>query len=129
MKYLLDTHAAIWLFEKPDNVSEKAKTIVVGSLSDEICVSVVSVWEFAIKSSLGKLRLSIGKTDAFLDEISRNDFSLINIKRDCFRIVENLPFIHRDPFDRMLVAAAIADDMTIITADENIQKYDVKWIW
>jgi PIN domain nuclease of toxin-antitoxin system len=98
-------------------------------LSDEVYVNIASVWEYGIKNSLGKLSLSFGGVKEFLKEIHNNGFELTGIKPCYIKIVETLPFIHRDPFDRLLVAAALKDDMVIITADENIQKYEVKWVW
>jgi PIN domain nuclease of toxin-antitoxin system len=102
---------------------------VLKDTRNEIIVSMVSMWEIAIKASIGKLPgLQKGVAPLF-DYAIANGFSLIGINRQYIEAVQVLPFIHRDPFDRLLVAAAIEDDMTIITADKNIQKYDVKWVW
>ena len=127
MRYLLDTHVALWLFEGNEKLSQIALDIIFNA-ENEIYVNIVSVWEVAIKVSLNKLDFD-GGSDAFLTAIEANNIDLLGVGGDYIRIVESLPFIHRDPFDRMIVSTAIAEELTIITIDENIQKYDVPWIW
>ena len=127
MRYLLDTHAALWLFEGNEKLSQIAQDIIFDA-ENEIYVNIVSVWEVAIKVSLNKLDFD-GGSDAFLSAIKANNIDLLGVSGDYIRIVESLPFIHRDPFDRMIISTAIAEELTIITIDENIQKYDVPWIW
>jgi len=67
--------------------------------------------------------------DAFLDNIKRGDFEVLQIQDDYLKMLTVLPLIHKDPFDRLLIATAQAEDLTIITVDESIHKYDVAWIW
>ena len=127
MRYLLDTHVALWLFEGNKKLSQIAQNIIFGA-ENEIYVNIVSVWEVAIKVSLNKLDFD-GGSDAFLSAIEANNIDLLGVSGDYVKIVEKLPFIHRDPFDRLIISSAIAEDLTIITIDENIQKYDVSWVW
>jgi len=127
MRYLLDTHAALWLFEGNEKLSQIAQDIIFNA-ENEIYVNIVSVWEVAIKVSLSKLDFE-GGSDAFLSAIEANNIDLLGIGGDYVKIVESLPFIHRDPFDRMIVSTALAEGLTVITIDENIQKYDVQWVW
>ena len=127
MKYLLDTHTAIWALGSEPKLSEAAKAII-DDVSLPLCVSIISAWEIAIKVSIGKLNF-VGGSTFFLEKMRRNGIELLDIKSSHVECVENLPFIHRDPFDRMLVATAKTDGMTILTSDENIQKYDVSFIW
>ena len=127
MRYLLDTHVALWLFEGNKKLSQIAQNIIFGA-ENEIYVNIVSVWEVAIKVSLNKLDFD-GGSDAFLSAIEANNIDLLGVSGDYVKMVEKLPFIHRDPFDRMIISSAIAEDLTIITIDENIQKYDVSWVW
>ena len=127
MKYLLDTHTAMWALEEKNKLSGRAKTII-DDVSLSLCVSIASAWEIAIKTSIGKLDFFGGST-FFLRKMERNGIELLNISGAQLEVVEKLPFIHRDPFDRLLIATALAENLTIITADENIQKYDVRWIW
>jgi len=93
-----------------------------------LCVSIISAWEIAIKTSIGKLDF-VGGSDIFLEKMQENGIEILNLKSSHIKYVENIPFHHRDPFDRLLIATALAENLTIITIDENIQKYDVKWIW
>ena len=127
MKYLLDTHAALWLFEGNERLSQTAQDIIYDT-ENEIYVNIVSVWEVAVKVSLNKLDFD-GGSDAFLSAIEANSIDLLGVIGDYVKMVEKLPFIHRDPFDRMIISSAIAEGMTVITIDENIHKYDVPWVW
>ena len=127
MKYLLDTNTAIWALGDKAKLSNTAKEII-GNTSLSLFVSVVSAWEIAIKVSLGKLDFA-GGSSAFLDKMQKNGLALLNIESAHLEIVEALPFIHRDPFDRLLVATAQAEGMTILTADANIRKYAVPSVW
>ena len=92
-------------------------------------ISIVSAWEIAIKVSLGKLPEWNGGVGIFLAKIYDMPIGLLPVTPCHVEMVETLPFIHRDPFDRLLVATAKADGMTILTADENIHKYDVSSVW
>jgi len=128
MKLLLDTHTALWWVNEYENLSSNAKKLLL----DEACIlyiSIASIWEIAIKSSIGKLPGFNGGVGKFLSKMEEMPVDLITITLRHVEIVETLPFIHRDPFDRLLVATAIADGMTILTADENIRKYDVPSVW
>ena len=127
MRYLLDTHAVIWHFEDSPELSKKIKEII-DNPKNEVCISSVSLWEIAIKINIGKLDLDIA-LDKLLAEIKSNDFEILQIEDDYLKGLSALPSIHKDPFDRLLVSTALAEEMTILTADENIQKYNVKWIW
>jgi PIN domain nuclease of toxin-antitoxin system len=126
-RYLLDTHAAIWFFDGDNSLSETAKKIILNT-SNIKYISIASAWELAIKVSLGKLDF-IGKTAGFIKDIERNGFILAPIKSAHLTTLETLPMHHRDPFDRLLVATAISEGMTLITADENTPKYNVSYIW
>jgi len=127
MKYLLDTHSALWALWDKSKLSNSAKTII-DDVSIPLYVSIISAWEIAIKVSIGKLKFD-GGSACFLEEMRRNGIELLNVKGSYVEYVERLPFIHRDPFDRLLIATAKTDALTILTSDENIQKYDVAWIW
>ena len=127
MKYLLDTHTALWALCNKAKLSETAKK-VMGDVSITLCVSVVSAWEIAIKTSLGKLDFAGGSAQ-FYEKMRQNGIELLGIKDSHIKQVETLPFLHRDPFDRLLVATAKVEGMSILTADKNIPKYDVKSVW
>jgi len=126
-KYLIDTHVLIWVAENSSNLSVEAKRIILDK-TNPIYVSVCSFWEIAIKLGTGKIKI-----DGGLSEIERlsdeNEFILLPIKREHFHLLPNMPFHHKDPFDRLLIASAITEDMTLITDDDNIKKYNSKVLW
>ena len=125
--YLLDTHTAIWFFNGDAQLSETAKRVIL-DISNGKYISIASAWEVAIKLSIGKLSIS-GTTADFIQDIETNGIVILPIKSSHLSILESLPFIHRDPFDRLFVAAALAEQMTLITSDDNIARYDVPQIW
>jgi PIN domain nuclease of toxin-antitoxin system len=114
--------------ENSPQLTEKAKSII-SDYSNEIYISIASVWEFAIKKSIGKLKLSIGDSKEFAQQIQENGLMLVGITTEQITRLETLPFIHRDPFDRMLIATAFVEGLTILTADENMRRYNVSTIW
>ena len=128
MKLLLDTHTILWWVNEYEMLSEDVKSMLLNE-ENNLYLSIVSVWEIALKSRLGKLTGFDGGVKKFLSKVNELPVHLLPIKPKYIEIVETLPFIHRDPFDRMLIASAIADDMIILTIDENIHKYDVTTIW
>ena len=127
MNILLDTHAAIWFFECDERLSKSAIKVIF-NLDNIIYVSVASLWEVAIKLSLSKLTFDDG-FDGFLDAIHKNEFALLGIEPKHIRASMNLPHVHHDPFDRILIAQTIIEDMAIMTADANILKYELRTVW
>lgn len=124
MKHLLDTHVILWYLNGERLSGEQISLITQG----ENYVSVVSLWEVAIKMNIGKFDF-IGGFSAFTDLLANNNFVTLPIKNEHMERLFALPLIHRDPFDRLLIATSIVEKMPIITADENIRKYDVAWRW
>jgi PIN domain nuclease of toxin-antitoxin system len=92
-------------------------------------ISIASVWEIAIKHSLGRLTEFSGGVSLFLSQIHSSPIEIMAVLPQHIEIVEKLPFIHKDPFDRLLISTAKSEKLTILTADENIKKYDVSWVW
>ena len=128
MKILIDTHVALWLFNDYEKLSRRALDCLRDG-TNELYVSTASVWEVAIKNSLGKLPEFSGGSKRFFRAIQDNPIQLIGIKPVYIEEIEALPYIHRDPFDRMIIATALCEGMVILTADKSIQKYDVPWTW
>ena len=95
---------------------------------NSVYLSSASLWEIAIKTSLGKLELK-KSFEKLLVDLNSTDIVILQIENEYLKKLTALPAIHKDPFDRLIIATALAEDLTIITADENIQKYDVSWIW
>jgi len=125
--YLLDTHSAIWFFNGEKKLSQTARQIIFDP-SNHMNISIASVWELAIKISTGKLKFP-GNSAEFIRVAEDNDVFVMPIEPSYLTILEGLPFIHRDPFDRILIATAIVEQMTIITADADIVRYDVPHVW
>ena len=125
--YLLDTHTAIWQFNGDTRLSNTAARIIY-DFSNHIYISIASAWELAVKIGLGKLEFN-GRAEGFIRLAETNKITILPIKPSHLTALENLLMIHRDPFDRLLIASAIAEEMTLITADENIQRYEVAQIW
>jgi len=124
MRNLLDTHTILW-FLNGERLTANTKEKIQ---SHPNYISVVSLWEVAIKMNIGKYTFEGGFT-TFLKLIKDNGFDLLPIKDNYMECLFDLPLIHRDPFDRLIVATALVEGMTLITADENIQKYDISWAW
>ncbi|MCL2223470.1 MAG: type II toxin-antitoxin system VapC family toxin [Defluviitaleaceae bacterium] len=127
MKYLIDTHVLIWLAKDSCELPERVKALIENPEND-IYISSVSLWEMAIKINLGKLDLKL-PLDKFLLDIKIGGFSVLQIEDNYLSKILQLPYIHKDPFDRLLISTALAEGLTIVTIDENIQKYDVPWVW
>ncbi len=128
MRLLLDTHTFLWWVAASGELSRRARS-AVGSARNECFVSVASGWEIAIKVSLGKLRID-GALDRFLPEqLAANGFRALAIDLKHAARVARLPFHHRDPFDRLLVAQALEEDLAMVTADPVVAKYGVNRVW
>lgn len=127
MKYLLDTNALLWAMEKSPALSEKASSTIADGGND-IYVSIVSLWEIAIKLSIGKLDLT-QTLDDIIEEMAVQDYKILPISIEAVRLVRTLPYHHRDPFDRAIIAQGRTDDLRIITSDEKFDDYDVERTW
>jgi len=128
MKYLLDTHTALWWVNRHEKLSSFASAILLDR-TNMLYVSIMSVWEVAIKTSLGKMPNFAQGSKAFLQKLDEMPVTILPISSHHIEAVETLPFIHRDPFDRLLVATAQTENMTILTAEKDIPKYDVLSAW
>jgi len=118
-KYLLDTHIFLWWMSDAEQLSTEVFDIISDG-SNQIYISSATIWEIAIKEALGKLEV-----DADLDHaIEENGFVELKVSAICANATKKLEQIHRDPFDRMLIAQAIEGDITLITVDGYIVQYD-----
>jgi len=119
--YLLDTHALLWWLSEPAKLSAKAKAAIADG-SHSVYLSTAAVWEMSIKKSLGRLDFP-----GNLDEVLRKDhIEVLPIALSHAMAVSDLPAHHQDPFDRMQIAQARIEDLTLITRDATIPQYDVK---
>lgn len=127
MAFLLDTHAFLWFIsgdnQLPSSVRDKIKDI-----NQSCFLSAASLWEITIKKQLGKLTLKISLDELF-EYADRNQIEIVQITYDHLLILLDLPNHHRDPFDRLIVAQAIAENLTLVTRDKVIKKYKVKHVW
>jgi PIN domain nuclease of toxin-antitoxin system len=128
MNLLLDTHTILWWVNEYEKLSHEAKSMLLNE-THALYISIVSTWEIAIKVSLGRMTELHGGVKTFFAKVESMPVYILPITPQHIEIVETLPVIHRDPFDRLLVSTAKADNLTILTADENIHKYDVPVVW
>lgn len=127
MKALLDTHAFLWSISDDDRLSRKAQQIFTGS--NDLWLSVASIWEILIKVKSGKLPLPEPSGPYLVRELSENGIEVLPIKLDHVLRIENLTAHHRDPFDRILIAQSIEEKLPLVTADPVFERYPVKLIW
>ena len=126
-KFLLDTHTLIWFVEDSPNLSSKANDLI-SEISNECFVSSISIWEIAIKTNIGKLDFTISLKNLEI-LLSEYDIQIIYPAIEDFTTYQKLPLLHKDPFDRILIAQAITKDLSIITKDGEFAQYEVPVIW
>jgi len=127
MNLLLDTHTLIWFLEGDANLSTTAKNLIENSDNTNF-VSVATFWEMAIKVSLNKLEMQISIQD-LKQLIWENGMEVLPITIENTLYVSQLPFYHKDPFDRLLVAQAVNENMILVSRDEAIPLYNVRTVW
>jgi PIN domain nuclease of toxin-antitoxin system len=118
MKYLLDTHIFIWWSENNPILSKEIRE-VISNPKNSIYVSLVSAWEIVIKSSIKKIKLKASLPIM----VSKSRFELMSINLDHILALQKLPTIHKDPFDRLLVAQAKSEKIKLLTSDPQVIKY------
>lgn len=127
MRILLDTHALIWHREGSDRLSPTAGRMIADSMN-QVVISIASLWEMSIKRSLGKLP-TLDSPVEILAIYQRVGAKLLPVSTEHVMAVESLPWHHRDPFDRMLIAQAKTEKIVLITKDPIFSQYDVDQIW
>ena len=128
MTALLDTHAFLWWVTDFERLPAQVRDII-SAPDNEIFLSVVSVWEIAIKARLGKIRLPSHATQFLLENTAENDFRSLSIERRHAVNLVDLPLHHRDPFDRMLISQSQVEQLPILTGDRSFARYQVEAIW
>ena len=128
MKILLDTNAFLRWVEDDPALSTKARSSIA-NMNNEVLVSLVVPWELAIKSALGKIRLSQPVGRYVARHVEANGFSLLGVDLADVALVETLPMHHRDPFDRLQIAQAKNRKLSVATADAIFSTYHIKRIW
>jgi PIN domain nuclease of toxin-antitoxin system len=128
MKLLLDTHAFLWFIIGNPSLSRNARESIEDQAHEKF-LSAASVWEIAIKTSIGKLSLSAPLDVLIPEQLSLNGFRPLNINTAHAAAVASLPLRHRDPFDRLLIAQAIAEHMEIVSSDSAFDAYGITRLW
>jgi PIN domain nuclease of toxin-antitoxin system len=128
MKLLLDTNVFIWLNDAQHRVREQVMTVIANPDND-LFFSLTSIWEMQIKIQLGKLELSDALPDILKTQQVENNLQVLTIDLNHIWSLANLPYHHRDPFDRLLVAQAQTEGMTLVSADGIFEMYDVDLLW
>ena len=124
MKFLLDTHALLWWLADDSQLGRQARELVEDPGND-VLVSMVSLWEIAVKTRIGKLQADIKE---ITDAVQQEGFTLLDIGRTHLLTLAGLPMHHRDPFDHLLIAQAITEDATFISEDQNSARYPVRMV-
>jgi PIN domain nuclease of toxin-antitoxin system len=128
MKLLLDAHTFLWFVQGDSKLSQTARQLAEDPMNDRF-LSVASVWEMGIKMSVGKLRLE-SAVDLFVpQQLDLNGMGLLGITVEHIAAVSTLPFHHRDPFDRMLIAQAQVEQMSIVSVDAALDAYGITRLW
>ncbi|MFO1350391.1 MAG: type II toxin-antitoxin system VapC family toxin [Gammaproteobacteria bacterium] len=128
MRILLDTHVFLWAVAMPERLS-KAASDVLQDAGVEVWLSVVSAWEIEIKTGLGKLTLQRTLGEILAEEQSVNGLGVLPMRLSHVLTLGQLPVLHRDPFDRLLIAQARVENLTLVTADQQIQRYPIDHLW
>lgn len=127
MQLLLDTHAFIWFISGDQALPQRALNAIKDT--DNKCyISIASIWEIAIKFSLKKLELK-SDFDNIIDFLAANDIEILPINFQHLQKVTALEFHHRDPFDRLIIAQGLVENLTIITKDEHFPSYTDRLLW
>lgn len=127
MRVLIDTNIFLWFIAGSDRLSDSARR-TIADIENELLLSVASLWEIAIKSSLGKLELLRPFDQLIPEQLEINDIDVLPIELSHLSRIINLPLHHRDPFDRLIIAQSIVENLPIITSDAKFQQYSVQVI-
>lgn len=128
MQVLLDTHVFLWWVEGDRVLPAKARG-ALANRRNECLVSLASAWELAVKTGSGKLKLALPVKRYVVEHVAANGFRLLDIRMAHVGRVESLEAHHGDPFDRLLIAQALEENLPIVTADPIFRRYGVKRIW
>jgi PIN domain nuclease of toxin-antitoxin system len=127
MKFLIDAHVLIWYLDGNKKLRDKTRDLINND-ENVVVISVASLWEFAIKINLKKIntKISLPEVQAYILE---REFTMLNISFKHLNALSALPTHHGDPFDRLIIAQALTEDLTIISADKEFRAYPVNVIW
>ena len=126
MKQLLDTHSFIWFVTGNPRVTNKVRSQIE---NNDNLLGIASVWEIAIKSSIGKLNLEMSIQELVNEQIINNGIELLGITTEHIAIVANLPLHHRDPFDRLIISQAMVEQIPVVGTDKVFDLYPIQRLW
>ena len=125
---LLDTHILVWAISASDKISSRARR-AMSRPAASLTVSIISVWEIILKHQAGKLLLRSSLSEVLDLMFYRSPWRILPVTSEHLTALAALPTLHKDPFDRLLVAQAQHEDLTIVSTDEQVSKYEVRTIW
>jgi PIN domain nuclease of toxin-antitoxin system len=128
MRFLIDTHVFLWFINGDNRLSQSVRKAIEGE-ENEVLLSIASVWEIAIKTNVGKLGLAKPFAELIPEQIIENEIELTPISMDDLKVVALLPLHHRDPFDRLLIAQALVQEIAIASDDSSFKQYGVQLLW
>jgi PIN domain nuclease of toxin-antitoxin system len=128
MRALLDTSAFLWFISGSDRLSDKARNHI-SDYNNDLALSIASLWEIAIKTSLGKLELATPFDHLIPAQLEKNAIDILPIELNHLSAIITLEFHHRDPFDRLIIAQGITEQLPVITSDAIFKQYPVDVIW
>ncbi len=128
MRVLLDTHTFIWFIGGSTKLSDTARRLI-DDVGNERLLSVASLWEMSIKVSVGKLKLDLSFPKLVRQEVEGNAMNVLGIRPEHLETLAGLPFHHKDPFDRPIIAQGLTEDIAIVGKDSAFKDYSVKLLW
>ncbi|MFB2922350.1 type II toxin-antitoxin system VapC family toxin [Aerosakkonema funiforme] len=128
MKLLLDTHTFIWYVMDNPKLSATVR-VMIDDGNNELLLSIASIWEMAVKQSIGKLNFGLPFRMFIEQQLSSNSIELLNINLAHIDIIASLPLHHRDPFDRLIIAQAMVENIPILSADTIFDSYPIQRRW
>lgn len=128
MRALIDTSTFLWTISDNKKLSSNARRFIA-NLENEIFISVASLWEIAIKTSIGKLELLLPFNRLIPEQLEQNSITVLPIEVQHLSKIIDLPFHHRDPFDRLIIAQGLSEQLPVITPDAAFGRYSIQLIW
>ena len=128
MRFLLDTHTFIWFVTDSPRLSTRVKELIEDEYNEKL-LSTVSIWEMAIKHSVGKLNFGVPFPKFIEQQIQLNSLDLLPIEISHINAVSILEFYHRDPFDRLLISQALVENIPILSVDIAFDAYPIQRVW
>jgi PIN domain nuclease of toxin-antitoxin system len=123
VKILIDTHIFLWFILEDDRLNFKLFDLL--EADHDVFISVASLWEIAIKSSINKFQLPEPFHPFIQEQVKINDFEILEINYDHLNLVAKLDFYHRDPFDRLMISQAIVEEMPVVSLDSQFKQYPI----